>query len=433
MHPNAAVHSRLPRWGLACVLVGVLAGTAAAQDPYLDAFERARALEAEGRFAEAADALAAVADDYPEDFDLALQLGWLHFQAERYDAAEPAYRRARELSGGAWQATLGLAWTLLRQGRAEAARPLFETVLERRPDDESAQEGLALATAPPPQAGALHLVLWATLHRYGDHPGKTSAIGFTPQLVLELPRGVVLSGTFRHTRFTLDTDRGHGMGMTVAGVKEEFAQNDGYVSLGVQRPRWGLTAHWGRVTDTSNFLNLTTLAGLTLRGSPVREALGDLVLEASASVYHDETIWRFAPSWRFRPHPRFALVPGGSIQVLDGAVYGMGRLDAVVEAGPMRVWAGARVGDERRPTYFDVPVVFNVADRFLYAATAGLRARLGEHFALYLTYEWQRLEAPLDFVGGRDAEWISADAHFLSVGFGGTYAWTSSTSSATSP
>ena len=144
------------------MLLWLTLALAARADDLASAWARAGVLEARGDPSAACDELLPWLALYPQDYALALQIGWLAFSAERYREAEDAYRQAVALSSGAPEASVGLAWTLLRVGRSPEARALVEAL---PPGEQRDQLEAALPktrwmarlggsyTALPPEAG----------------------------------------------------------------------------------------------------------------------------------------------------------------------------------------------------------------------------------------------------------------------------------------
>ncbi|MCG8422885.1 MAG: tetratricopeptide repeat protein [Proteobacteria bacterium] len=139
--------------------IEVIAENAAA-GPEVD---KARALKAivDGKSTEASGYLRSVFDLTPSDPDALLYDAWAHAAAKKHALAEKAFRKALEATPGRkLPAMVGLAKTLLAQGKRAEAGQLFSDVLEKNRDhiaalvgraessdveDFSAREGLYLA------------------------------------------------------------------------------------------------------------------------------------------------------------------------------------------------------------------------------------------------------------------------------------------------
>lgn len=81
----------------------------------------------------------------PGEYLALSRLAFIHFEQARYDKAESFYRQALALFPSNVEMRAGLAWTLLRQGKASEARAGFEAILRVAPDLATAKEGLAQA------------------------------------------------------------------------------------------------------------------------------------------------------------------------------------------------------------------------------------------------------------------------------------------------
>ncbi|HEV2294282.1 MAG TPA: hypothetical protein VGR35_10520 [Tepidisphaeraceae bacterium] len=103
-------------------------GTPMEKDPNV-ALLYAAALQGQGKVDEAQQILTAVARENPRAGDVHLAAGRLQQQLQQWESAAAAYRFARkELATGGepwWQATLGLAETLIEQGNADGAQELL--------------------------------------------------------------------------------------------------------------------------------------------------------------------------------------------------------------------------------------------------------------------------------------------------------------------
>jgi tetratricopeptide (TPR) repeat protein len=97
-------------------------------DPRLEML-LAKALQGQGKIANAQAILAAAAASHPDDGDVQLATGQLQQQLQQWEAATNAYRLARkQLDPGGetwWQATLGLADCMIQEGHAPGAQELL--------------------------------------------------------------------------------------------------------------------------------------------------------------------------------------------------------------------------------------------------------------------------------------------------------------------
>ena len=127
---------------LACVAALPLKSDERPADPI---YAKALALYRAGEPARAAAALErALAQDGPEPGRLSL-LGWCRLRAERTDAAESAFARARDLLPGAAEPWTGLGYVALRRDRNAEAETLFEQAIDLGPESADAWKGLGLA------------------------------------------------------------------------------------------------------------------------------------------------------------------------------------------------------------------------------------------------------------------------------------------------
>lgn len=395
--------TRHPRT-LTLLLALSLAAPAAAESAYDAAFAESRRLEAEGRPADAARALEPLTQDYDQDYALWLRLGWLRFEAEAYPEAEAAYRRAMALSGGAQDARLGLAWTLLREGRRAAAAEGFRAILADDPAQASAQEGLALATVPA-VSFAPHLSV--SVFAEGGASSGTWVGGLAG--LDALVRGHVLFGAAVRSADlggSLAGGRGRGMNAGTATTGDLEA----HLRAGWVTEPFGLIALGAFVTSSDGYgparpLGSAWIAGLSGRWSP----FGDGVLEASWSAWPDVSILRLAPSWRLPVVAGLSVTPGLAVQHLVapagaglppplaeavGAWPVAGSLGLRYDGSGFSLWAGGKLGDEVRPAYLWQPSVWGITATFRGGGWAGGDLALGGGWALYAAWEGHALLEP---------------------------------------
>src|SRR5258708_1091582 len=103
-----------------------LAARPALADPYEEALTKAASLEHTGDLLGAARALEPMIAAYPEDWVIAAELGAIEYKRERFSEAESAYREALYRAPASSEASLGLGWALVKQGRCEEAKARFE-------------------------------------------------------------------------------------------------------------------------------------------------------------------------------------------------------------------------------------------------------------------------------------------------------------------
>jgi Flp pilus assembly protein TadD len=134
-------------------------------------FRRADDLEAAGRFAEAAEIVAPMTVENPDD-DLAhIMLGKLLAQMNEYGRAEQELRRALRLAPQKVQAHYYLALLLLKEGEARKPDDPRADVLFREAADLAGQ-----AVAVKPDYGYAHMALGLSLKHLGKRPEAEAAL-----------------------------------------------------------------------------------------------------------------------------------------------------------------------------------------------------------------------------------------------------------------
>ncbi len=384
---------------LAVLLLATAApATANATDAYIAAFAKAASLERGGDPAAAAATMEELLPDYAEDYAVQLRIGWLHFQAGAYDKAEAAYGRAEEISDGATDARLGLAWTLLRLGRLEEAAHGFEAILEEAPENASAQQGLELARPEAPDG--LTASVWLSGQTYQGHPAKKQAAGVSASLSFRAARRLVGGATYRFTAFRAR------QGPPQTPPKSDFEQHEGYVSLG---PAWreaGGAIQYAYVSDSGGNAGSGHVLGCSLRWSPY----GDLVLSGAWSMYEDDDVLGLEPSWLLPLGGGLWLRLAAGLQSMGDQSFASahGRLAWAGEV--FSVWVGGKAGEEMRPVYWDVPLVLNLEESVLYGASAGAGVALGAGWSLSAAFSTQR------FIHEVPVGELESNGHVLSVG-----------------
>ncbi|MBK6465232.1 MAG: HPr-rel-A system PqqD family peptide chaperone [Myxococcales bacterium] len=321
-----------------CVVVS-LARTAAAQgaDPYESALAASAEAEQRGDLVGAARPLEQVLEVYPQDHALRLRLGWVTFRAGRYADAERAYRAALALAPQSIDARLGLAWTLVREGRCDDARAELAPMLEA--DDAQAEEIAAACVEPASATGRVSLFAAWNQYFFPGHPYKSSGTGVLAGVRGQTAGGLTLQGAFRHMAFT----------PTAGSGVSAFTQQEVYGLVGYERPAAALFLQGALVFDGSGVIGTSKHVGLAGRWSPA----GDLLLDASLSLYDDQTIARIAPSWSIPVGP-LRLVPGVAVQVAGGEVKTTGSFTAALDAGPLSL-LGRRQIRRRDPPHVPEP------------------------------------------------------------------------------
>jgi hypothetical protein len=403
-------------WVCVLGLVGLVAsGSASAADPYTEAFVRAEALAAEGRFAEGAAAVEAALGSFPQDYALTLEAAWLRYQSGEYARAEVHYRRAIRLSEGAWEARLGLGWSLLLQGERGEAEGIFEGLAAEAPGDARAAEGLRAAQARVAVIAAPRAALTGQI--YPDAGGMTGALGVSVGAPLVIKERVLVGVDYSFARFqgVGAAARAGGMHMNMGGFgpgspvgRGDFIDRHAiYAHAGATWERVGFTTHYGYIRDGGRLIGDAHVAGAALRYSP----LGDLSLAIAAGFWPDQAIPRASLAWAAPATRWLTITPAAAVQVADGAALGSGSLGAAVHGRPGALWVGGKVGPERRPIYLHVPETFSVDGEIRWGLWAGGRAELPGHFNLFAGWELHRL-------AGVGPGAVVTSAHILAIGVG---------------
>ena len=373
--PPLASNKPSPALGLAAALLCLLTphlARADGLDPYEEAFARATALERSGRLIEAARALESVAPLYPQDYALALQLAWTYFRAGIWAEAERHYRTALDLGQGAPDPRLGLALSLEKQGRCDEARGYLRPLAA----DPVAAEALSRCKETPALTGYASLSF--TGQRYPDHPYKSFAAGGTASAGISHRSGLFLGATYRYGHFSPPS----------TSTSSAWDQHEGFVDLGYARKLFGLGFTYGVVSDGSGAFGTSKHFGLSGRVSP----FGDIVVNASASLYADLTVLRVEPSWKIPLAHGLSVTPGAAIQRAGSETLATGLATLTLERPSFGLFVGGKYGDEVRPAYLDLPVVYDIGERAKYGVWAGGNVNVGGGFRIHLSYAMDRLE-----------------------------------------
>ena len=407
-------------------------GRALADATYDEAFRRALALEAEGNPTAAVAVLESLVDSHPDDYVLFLELGWLYFLLEDFESSEAHYRRASTLSAGGAEPSLGLAWVYLRTDRPDEALDAFDRVLATRPEDPSALQGRALA-AESARSPRFYVDGNVTLHLYPGNPFKVWAIGLAPLLDVRIARRMLLGATYRYAAYAI-RDTGTGMSTSMStgtgagpgpgpgpgpapgpgpgrGSQQQWSdQHQVHARLGAAWPFAGFMAHFAWAQDDIALSGATWVTGLSLRLSP----FGDILAEGSVSIVDDATVVRGALSWALPASERLEVQPGFSIlRSTEGNVLPDASLLLRARFEVASFWVGGRYGLVERPAYLGLALVYNTIDRQLGGVFGGVRFETNSALYVYLLYEWQAIETPVE------TGLVRSNAHFLTLGLGG--------------
>jgi tetratricopeptide (TPR) repeat protein len=383
-------------------VTGIVAATllvvpaAFAQDAYDDAFLHADERASAGDLDAAARALELVLPLYPQDYALPLQIAWMHYRAGRFDAAERFYRIAVERSRGAAEARLGLAASIERQGRCAEATPLYEGVAAERPDLAAAREGLARCAPPPGWTVTPDVSLQGAI--FPGHPYKSLAGGATGGIAFAHGNGFFFAASYRYTRFAPAT----------GAALSAWDQHEGYATLGYAAKAGAFLAHYAAVYDGSGLYGLSHHAGISARWSP----FGDIELEGAASFYSDIKVFRAALSWRIPIAVGISIRPGVAVQDSGGRVHVTGMGTLAWDSRWVSLWAGGKYGNEERPVYWGVPVVYDTPELIPYGAWAGIGVNASEAVRIHLAYSMDRLT---------QADGTASSAHALSLGVAASF------------
>lgn len=380
--------------GIACLwILGLLAAPAVAAEDYGDALRRSYVLESAKEPAAAAAVLEDITGAYPQDYDLFLRLGWLHFEAGDIDASLARYQRALVLNPASVDARLGIGWCRYRQGERGRARTHFLEVLERRPADASAKQGAALTR----KMTALGASVAVAYHAYAGHPTKESAWAVAPSLRAAISEAWLAGVTYRYLAFAT----AGGTGAIGSWSGGGFEQHEVHAHLGWAGADIGLTAHYAYQGSDAPSLNAAHTAALAVRG----RVWGDLLVSGVYSHYDDMDVWRAALRYRMPLAPWFTLTPGVAYQRSGDEDLGSGSLAASIALGRLTADVGGRYGDEVRPAYPDQALVYNVSHRLRYGAWTSFGVRLWRGLGVGAVYEYRRARSVLG------TESIDSDMH----------------------
>lgn len=430
--------TRLLAWGAA-----LAAAVALAEDPspadYAAHLARARAVAAEGRFAEAGAHLDGAVLLYPEDFALRLEAAFAWLRAARWTEAEREYRAALALNQESFEARLGLADALAGQGRWAEVRDETKALLAVRDEPVlHTRHALAhfwlgdLATAQRHSARALALspgdpdallgLAWVALRRQevaaarADFERVRGNGSAPPRARASAEEGLSLLGPRHRVGASL-----HGLGqgtgtqlafggvVTVDALLEDawlvagryrfltaptapgWTQHEGWLRLGWRTPRAEVVLH-GALLDLAGLTptpELAWLLGVSGRVRAFADWLGSAVISRSptATVLQGELGGRVAPArW-------LSLYLGARGQWVDGE----GRISGVglVQVGGAR-WTlglGGAYGPTVRPVELDVGALYLVSTELRWRAAARASVGLTPRWWLSASYD---LEAYLE-------------------------------------
>lgn len=188
------------------------------------------------------------------------------------------------------------------------------------------------------------------------------------------------------------------------------SQHQIHARLGAAWPFFGLMAHFAWAQDDIALSGVTWVTGLSLRLSP----FGDIIGEGSVSIVDDATVVRGALSWALPASERLEVQPGFSIlRSTEGEVLPDASLLIRARFEASSLWVGGRYGPVERPAYLGLALVYNTIDRQLGGVFGGIRFETKSPLYVYLLYEWQAIETPVE------TGLVRSNAHFLTLGLGG--------------
>lgn len=402
------LHTKTRQLAMVGSLLGAMlvAGPAAAQEQgsnpahvYDVAMGLAKSAQTPTEIDNAARVLTALMPRYPQDGELPLQLGWLHFRAGRYAEAVQSYSLAVAHSSAGGDAELGLAWSLLKLGRCDEARPRFSSVLAARGAQSNAAEGLrecGAAIAPPaslPSGSApaaatpaatpaakrwwLQPQLGQNVYLFQNQSVIKSGLATTARLEGLFLGRYYAAATYRYSYFSARD------GQTVP-----WDQHDLYLAAGLTGRRAGATLYYALVADRSGFTGTSHHLGLSGRYS----YYADLLMNLSASFYSDEKVLRGELAVRMPLGLGFSVRPGFALQWTPTATYKTPSLTLSWDRRYVSLWAGGKYGDEKRPALFGVSYIYNGAAVMPYGAWLGITVRSRAALNTTLSYSYDRMQ-----------------------------------------
>ncbi len=296
---------------------------------------------------------AASSDAAPQDYGLAMAAGWAAFQGGDWEGAMRYYRRAEALSEGAFEARLGIAWTLQRQGERKSARAVFEQLALERPEDPAVQDGLAL-TEPPPRV-AVEPGFGLSFQLFGTGASREVGGGADADVVLRIVDRVWIRGTYRYADFGSErTGNGSGF-MGGQNMTRRLDQHQVHAGLGVFWPRVGFAGHYAFADFSLGEAHQLHVPGSTLRIS----TWGDLMVEGSATFSEQPVVGRTALAYRLPAAKWLDLTPAGGLQFDRGDVLPTGYLGLRFHGKPGSIAVGGKYGEERQPVYVGLATIYS--------------------------------------------------------------------------
>lgn len=368
--------SSLWRAGIIALLVALSVQARIAHgDAYQAAWSRALDHEAGGRLTEAAAELETLLDMYPQDYALALHLGWVRFQAEDYVGAERAYRHAAALSADAVDARVGVIWSLRYQGRHTAAQAVLDQLAAAHPDH--AQVVAAQAAGEPSTAddGSDRWIAWTAVgvQDYGDHPTVSAGRGFALGLGGLVGDHLLLGATYRFANYNWDP------GDTALVDAVEWNKHEVYTSAGAVFGDSGFSAHYGYLTSDLDGAGDTHVVGLSGWSGVLR-------VDSAVGFFDDDTVYLLAPSLSLPLVGPLSFEPGTTLQLVEDALLYSGELGLRLAGDAGNLGVSGWMGAQERRVDFTIPAVYDVGGRM--HAGGAIDARLAwDDFSIFAGYE----------------------------------------------
>ncbi len=386
---------------------------------YNQTFAAAMELEKSANFSEALALLEPLAQTYPQDYSLHLQLGWLAYNAGDYALAQSFYKVAVKLSEGSPQSLMGQGLCHLKRHQRASAIRAFRAVVSQSPNNRDAQNALRAAAALRDYLFAPSVSLGYVHYPQSLIGEKSFAASIGVGLNLKPSPKISFSADYRYAKFAFELDEqfvqsGSGRFQSDSGGSGRsysyLGQSDLYLFAGYDADSYGARLHYGYSSSPGYTLEEAHVGGLTLRINHIGLG-GPVVVHSNYSVYADARILRVAPGWKIPLTSQISVDVGGAMQQSDdGQNYGNLKLGITGGGKSWDAWFGGKYGDEFRPAYLDYSAIYNMTELIRWGAWAGVAIAVGDESFIKVAAEWSHL---LDAADGSESE-----MYFISVGLG---------------